>query len=157
MGEAEAQRYVNQFYLKLPARELERQVHSVSKEYLEKAAQGGPGQFLQNVRQAVSNRLLNRITAEALLEYLGQLETILQRAQAELLAGEAVSAEVRAWLELGFGRCREALGELRQPVKEQSRKSTEKLQSGLELLHLAQKMSELLLQGLSWLGDLTGP
>lgn len=153
VGEAEAQRYVNQFYLKLPARELERQVHSVSKEYLEKAAQGGPGQFLQNVRQAVSNRLLNRITPEALGEYLGRSEALLRQAEPELLAGETVSLEARVWLELGLRRCCEALAELRQPVKEQSRKSIKKLQAGLELLHLAQKMSELLIQGLTWQGD----
>lgn len=151
VGEDEARRYVREFYLKLPARELERQVHSVSKEYLEKVAQGGPAQFMQNVRQAVSNRLLSRTSAEALVEYLQSLQERLREAQAELLAAPGLPAESQHWLEEGLRRSLQALGELHAPVKEQARKSIEKLQSGLELLYLAQKQSELLIQAETWL------
>ena len=119
-------------------------MHSLGKEYLEKVAQGGPGQVLQNVRQAVSNRLLSRISEEALVAYLEQLETVLGKAQAELAVID------QEWLASGWQRCSEALRELRQPVKEQARHSVEKLQSGLELLHLAQKMSGLRTQALTW-------
>lgn len=145
VGEAEAQRYVKEFYLKLPAKELERQVHAVGKEYLEKVAQGGPGQFLQNLRQSVSNRLLSRISEEAHGAYLDQLEATLGKARAELLEHDS-----EGWVQAGLLRCLEALRELRQPVKEQARRSVEKLQSGLELLHLAQKMSGLRAQALTW-------
>lgn len=145
VGEAEAQRYVKEFYLKLPARELERQVHAVGKEYLEKVAQGGPGQFLQNVRQSVSNRMLSRISEEAHMAYLQQIEAMLLKRREELL-----NSDSEGWIQAGLQRCLEALRELHQPVKEQARRSVEKLQSGLELLHLAQKMSGLRAQALTW-------
>lgn len=148
IGGPEAQRYVKEFYLKLPSRELERQVHAVSKEYLEKAAHGGPSQVFQQVRQAVSNRMLGRISEEALVAYLEQLEATLQRAQQDLL-----TQDPDGWLALGLQRCLEALGELRQPVKELARASVEKFQSGLELLHLAQKMSGLRAQAITWQGS----
>ena len=141
VGEAEAQRFVKEFYLKLPAKELERQMQTLGKEYLEKVAQAGPGQILQNVRQAVSNRLLSRISEEALADYLEQLEGVLSQ-----FSGD----DCEGWVGIGRQRCLEALGELRQPVKEKSRRSVEKLQSGLELLHLAQKMSTLRVQALVW-------
>ena len=145
VGEAPARRYVKEFYLKLPAKELERQLHGLGKEYLEKVAHGGPGQVLQNVRQAVSNRMLNRTSEADYVHYFEQLEAMLKQSGADLLAGDS-----EGWIQAGLQRCLEALGELRQPVKEQARRSVEKLHSGLELLHLAQKMVGLRAQALTW-------
>jgi len=143
VGEEEATRWVHQFYLQLPERELHKHLHAVTREHLQRGQDGEIGDIFQRVRQSVVDHMLNRLTSQQLEDYLEALSSRLRQLQDSPLEG--------AYLQQGLDECLVALQRLKTPVKNQVNADFTRLQRGLELLQLTRQIAQLHRQAEVWL------
>lgn len=145
VGEVEAQRWVQQFYLELPPKELEKHLHHLHRELGRSQEEAGAATIFQRIRSTVSEHTLKRVDTDEYQRYLKNL-----CAQFENLHIESESGRPWHWAATGKSRCLEALQELLtgQPGAAQSLK---RLQAGLEMLSLARQMAQMEVQAQSWL------
>lgn len=143
VGEEEATRWVHQFYLQLPERELQKHLHAVTREHLQRDQEGEVGDLFQRVRQAVVDHMLNRLTRQQLEEYLDAFSSRLRRLQEAPLEG--------AYLQSGLEECLGALERLKTPVKNLVNADFTSLQRGLELLRLTRQIARLHREAEVWL------
>lgn len=149
VGEVEAQRWVQQFYLQLPERELQKHLHQVRREHLHRGEDSESAEVAQRVRQVVVDHLLHRISRQQLQDFLEPLRQRLRQAQRELVA------DSRGFVTSGLKAALDSLQSLGNPMKNQVQGDFQRLQSGFELLKLARQIAALESQAETWLESLT--